>query len=135
MLLCMIHFTAANAREKKNTHNTSIENNSLLLGLCTYISFVCLFFCLSHYPGGIIRSLQAGTYQLWHYRSRFPSIAHPCQRRGFVPGSFPDSQSCARPGAALEWRWGTGWALRRRQSRVLPVHPFPVPREVLVPSA
>lgn len=81
----MIHFTAANARErkkKKNTHNTSIENNGLLLGLCTYISFVCfLFFCLSHYPGGIIRSLQVGTHQLWHYRSWFPSISHSCQSR------------------------------------------------------
>lgn len=68
MLLCVIHFTAANAREKKKQHNkpkqkkpkhnTSIENNSLLLGLCTHISFVWLFFCLSHYPGGTIRSLQ-----------------------------------------------------------------------------
>ena len=113
MLLCMIHFTAANAREKK-TYTTSIENNSLLLGLCTYISFVWLFFCLSRYPGGIIRSLQAESYQLWHYILRFLSISHTCQGMGFVsllifrllkllPSASPGARRSLCGGRGGEW--------------------------------
>lgn len=81
-------------KKKRKKKKYSIENNSLLLGLCTYISFVWLFFCLSHYPGGIIRSLQAETHQLWHYILRFLSITHTCQCERFLLCLFPGFWSC-----------------------------------------
>lgn len=43
-------------------------------------------------------------------------------------------QSCAHAGVALGWGGGTGWALRRVQSRftqLIPVHPLSEPREEL----
>lgn len=101
-------------KKKKPQHNTSIENNSLLLGLCTYISFVCLFFCLSRYPGGIIRSLHAETHQLWHYILWFLSISHTCQCTGFVPYYFQVSKAApiSKPGSqAQPWRGQRGRAV------------------------
>lgn len=113
ILLCVIHFTAANAREKKKkTKNSSIENNSLLLGLCTSISFVWLFFCLSHYPGGIIRSLQAETHQLWHYLLRSVSIAHRCQHAGLLLCLFPGFRNSTHWCKGAEQQaWGWTWPL------------------------
>lgn len=138
----MIHFTAANAREKKSQHNTSIENNSLLLGLCTYISFVWLFFCLSHYPGGIIRSLQAETHQLRYYILWFLSISHKCRCTGFVPYllifRFPKLHPSAGQGAELSPGVGGGearWAPARRKSVAPLIHPPSVTRQMLTRSA
>lgn len=116
--------------KKKN----SIENNSLLLGLCTYISFVWLFFCLSHYPGGIIRSLQAETHQLWHYILRFLSITHTCQCERFLLCLFPGFWSCTHQ-PAQPWHRVVPQGSISGMCMAPLIHPHSVPRQMLTLSA
>lgn len=139
---CSAWFILLQLMPGKKIHNTSIENNILLLGLCTHISFVWLFFCLSYSPGGIFRSLQAETYEPWCYILWCLSISHTRQCSGVVRDlpvvRFLKLPLLTSAGAKRSLGTGGGGARRgpaRRQSTAPSVHPPAVTRQELTPSA